>query len=270
MKRLIFAAALLLSLHLSAQPLATPAPPDAALEQAVGAQLPLDLPLGESDGHAVRLGDYFTADRTVLVVPGYYTCPQLCGLLMHGLLEAARAAGLGADEVRIVGISIDPQDTPETARHRLDADLGYARFLRGERRETLPDLHLLVGDAGAISRFAQAVGLRFSALNGDAASRFAHPASVIVATPQGRISRYLPGIRFDAAELRDAVKAARDARIGAPSSGLALLCAHFDPQWGRHTSLVMNGLRAVGLLLAATLAAWCWRRREIISGSRSR
>ena len=90
---------------------------------------------------------------------------------------------------------------------------------------------------------------------------------MLVATPQGKVSRYLMGIRFEPAELKLALAEAAGDRIGILSGRVALLCSHFDPRWGRHSAAVMNGMRAMGLLLAGGLALWCWRRRAPAGGA---
>jgi len=233
-----------------------------ALTQRVGAALPLDSRWVEADGRSVALADLFADGKPVLLVLGYYTCPQLCGLLMHGVLESVQAAGLRARDTRIVAVSIDPGDTPATARARRATDLAYAAFLRGatQTHGPLPELHLLTSDAAAIDRVVAAAGYRIRAETaGDA--RVDHPAALVVATPGGRISRYLMGVRFDPGELGDAIADARDERTGTLSDRIALLCAHLDRTVGRHSDAVLEATRAVALLVALALAAWCWRRR---------
>ena len=79
-----------------AQPVTIPAPPPASVRQALGEPLPMDLPLTDSSGRAVHLGDAFNDGRAVLLVLGYYRCPQLCGLVMHDLLHALHDAKVAA------------------------------------------------------------------------------------------------------------------------------------------------------------------------------
>ena len=237
-----------------------------SLTQRVGDVLPLDTRWVEADGRRVTLGDLFADGKPVLLVLGYYTCPQLCGLLMHGVLEAVQAGGPRATDARIVAVSIDPDDTPASARARRSADLAYAAFLRAGRGDaSVPDLHLLTGDVAAIDRIVAAAGYRVrrSANRADdGGARYDHPAALVVATPRGRISRYLMGVRFDAGELADAVADARDERTGALTDRIALLCAHLDLALGRHDAAVMQATRAIALLVALALAGWCWRRRH--------
>jgi protein SCO1 len=262
MKLLVLLAFALALGRAAAQPIALPPPPQAAIVQQPGAQLPLSLSLLDEHGRATTLADVLPTGEPVLLVPGYYSCPELCGLVMHGLLEAVHASGLAPGDVRIVRVSIDPQDTPATATAARQRDLAYAAFLGG----AAPDLHLLVGSAANTAALARAVGYRYEAVgaderSGEPAARYAHPAAVVLVTPQGRVSRYFMGVRFEPAELRAAVETATRGRVGSLTDRIALLCAHFDPRVGRHSESVMNTMRVVGLLTVAGLAGWSWRRR---------
>jgi protein SCO1/2 len=161
---------------------------------------------------------------------------------------------------RIVGISIDPQDTPATARARRELDLAYADFLLGADPPPSPvDLRLLVGAPAAVAAVARSVGFAWSA--NAAGAPFDHPAAVIAATPQGRVSRYLPGLQFEPEALRTTIAAARRGEVGGASDALAVPCGHPEPQWGHRNAIVMTTVRAGGVAAAAGLAAWCWRRR---------
>jgi protein SCO1/2 len=257
----------------------TQAVPEAQFVQHVDAALPLALPVVDAQGRRVRLGSAFDS-RPVILVLGYYRCPQLCGLLMHGVLEALYTGGLPRDDYRVVGVSIDPQDTPATALARQRADRAYADFLLGDAPHTEPiDLRLYTAAPADIARLAREVGFRFTPTAGDdsgdsGAARFAHPAGIVIATPQGRISRYLMGVRFDAGTLRTALQAAADGRTGAaagePADGigqrLALLCAHIDPKFGRYDGAVMQGMRALSLALLLLIGWGFW---HLARGTRS-
>lgn len=238
---------------------AASSPPPVDFIQRVGVQLPLDLPVLDARGQAMRLGAQFAGSRPVLLVLGYYTCPNLCGIAMHGLIEALHATALPVDDYRIVGVSVDPQDTPASARARADVYDGYARFVFGERNA--PSSQLLVADAHGIDALAGRAGF-VSARTPDApaSSPIAHPTGVVVVTPQGRVSRYLFGVRFDADELRLALVEASAGRIGGLSDRVRLLCAHFDPAIGLHSEAAMNAARVTGLLTVLLLGGWILRR----------
>jgi protein SCO1/2 len=226
--------------------------------RALGTRVPLEDTFSDSEGRQVRLADYFGSSRPVVLVLGYYRCPQLCGLLMHGLLEALHDDGIARRGVRIVGVSIDPEDTPASARVRRDADLAYADMLEGARGAEAPlDLHLLSGDARQLAR---RVGFGYRRDEVSTEARYAHDTGVVVLTPRGRVSSQLTGLRFDPGELRQALDDARHEHVGSMSDRLALLCAHFDPRFGLHSAAVMDAVRALALLVPLGLALWLWRR----------
>jgi len=248
-------------------------PPRTELSQHLDTDLPLALPFSDAQGRSVRLGTYFFDGRPVVLVLGYYRCPNLCGLTMHGVLEALDATGLPRSDYRIVGVSIDPEETPGDALSRQRVYDDYASFLRRGRQATGPlDLRLLVGSAASIAALSERVGFGYErdagaaqAAEGDeagAASRYAHAAGLVVVTPGGRTSRYLLGVRFDARELRLALVDAASGRIGNVSDRLLLLCAHFAPLSGRHDGAVLNLLRGVAALLVLGLGGWAWRHRR--------
>jgi len=246
-------------------PPVVPAPqqPIAALSQRLGTALPPALPFVDSDGHEMRLGSSFGGPPVVLVL-GYHRCPQLCGLVAQGLLESVRATGLPPDASRLVFVSIDPDETPADAAARLKVDLDYARFLDAGAGAAPPFLRLLTGSRASIAALARAVGVEWQRTADEAApaARFAHPSAAIVLTPEGRVSRYLMGVRFEPAELRAALVEAGEGRVGSLTERVALLCAHVDPHVGRHGAAALAGARIAALTTLAGVAFIVWRRHR--------
>jgi len=242
-----------------------PAPtrPIAALTQRLGATLPPALPFVDSDGHEMHLGSSFGGPPVVLVL-GYYRCPQLCGLVAQGLLESLRATGLPPGASRLVFVSIDPDETPADAAARLKVDLDYARFLDAGAGSSPPFLRLLTGSRESIATLARAVGFDWRRTSEDAvpAARFAHPSAAIVLTPEGRVSRYLMGVRFEPAELRAALVEAGDGRVGSLTERVALLCGHGYPHLGRHGAAALAAARVAALTTLAGIAFIVWRRQR--------
>jgi protein SCO1 len=240
----------------------TPNGPAVSFTQHLGAALPLGAGFTDSGGHALRLADELSrAPGPTLLMLGYHRCPQLCGLATQGVLEALRQSGLPAAAARILFVSVDPAETVADAADKRRADMGYARLLAGTQTAALPVVERLVGPAASIAALATSVGFVYQP--GDAVARFAHPAGVVVVTPDGHVSRYLMGVRLDPTELRDAVADARAGQVGRLSDRLALLCAHVDPHAGAHSQAVMAGIRVAGIAALAWLAAFAWRRRGV-------
>jgi protein SCO1/2 len=112
---------------------------------------------------------------------------------------------------------------------------------------------VLTGDHAAIDAVADAIGFQYAydAQQDD----FAHPAGVVILTPQGHVSKYLYGIDFSANDLRLALVDAASERIGSLIDRALLVCYHYDPITGRYTPLVFQVLQiAAAVTLLAVIA----------------
>src|SRR6187549_2544022 len=83
----------------------------------LGASLPKDLMLKNSDGQDVRFGDLFDGKRPVVLTFNYSNCPMLCSLQLSRFVQTLgqlkRTAG---NDFQIATVSIDPAETVERAR----------------------------------------------------------------------------------------------------------------------------------------------------------
>jgi protein SCO1/2 len=59
--------------------------------------------------------------------------------------------------------------------------------------------------------------------------QYAHPTGIVVATPQGRIARYLYGVEYAPKDLRFAVVEASSGRVGSPGGPAAALLLRVRP-----------------------------------------
>jgi protein SCO1/2 len=197
-----------------------------------GASVPPALQFREA-----RLADYLGAAPVVLVL-GYNSCINLCGTTLEGtneVLEAARLAP-GRDYTALF-VSIDPRDEKAAPRRR-------------------PGWHFLTG-AAAAGELARAVGFRYRF--DKASGEFAHPAGFVVLTPQGRVSRYFEGVRFEPADVKRALAEASNGETRGGFSGFLLRCFH-DPQNGRYTTAVLAAVRIAMLAFLLGLGWLAWRR----------
>jgi protein SCO1/2 len=230
---------------------------DVGYDQRLGQALPLDLVLEDEEGRDVRLGDYF-GKRPVVLSFVYYDCPMLCTLTLNGLASALGVLSFDAGrEFEIVTVSFDPRDTPSAAAKKKQA------YLSRYKRDTAEaGWHFLTGRAEPLARLTEAAGFRYA---WDAETRqFAHPAGVVEATPEGRISRYLFGIEYAPRDLRLALVESASEKIGNPIDAVALYCYSYDPMTGRYGMAIMRILRlgAVATVLALGGFVFVMLRRE--------
>jgi protein SCO1/2 len=126
-----------------------------AWDQRLDAQVPLDLQFRDEMAQAVTL-QQFSGQRPIILVLAYYRCPQLCNLVLNGLLESLReVAYRPGRDFEIVIVSFDARETADIARAKKDAYVaGYAR------PGTESHWHFLTGDETAIAKLAESVGFR--------------------------------------------------------------------------------------------------------------
>lgn len=222
-----------------------------AFDPHVGASLPGGLRFVDDSGRRVTLGSELAGPPVVLVL-GYPECKDLCPLTVAGVAQALDAGGLDSGTgYRALFASIDPRATPEAL-----AAAKRARLTDRDRDAWT----FLAGDARSVDALAASVGFhyRYDAAHDD----YAHPAGFVVVTPEGRIARYFPGVRFDPGELKAALREAAAGRAApGPPTPLLLLCYHFDPLTGRYTLTVIGVLRILGAIFLLAAAAWMVRER---------
>ena len=218
-------------------------------DQHLNEPLPLDVPLRDEAGRAVRLGDYF-GKRPVVLLFAYYDCPMLCTLSINGLSSALNVLSLepGSD-FEIVTISIDPRDTPAAASTKKKSYLE-----RYKRAGAATAWHFLTGNQSSIDLLTKAAGFRYA---WDAETRqFAHPTGIIVLTKEGRMARYLFGIEYGPRDLRLAIVDASSGTIGSPVDALLLYCYHYDPMTGRYGLAIMRTMRIAGATTVVLLGGF--------------
>jgi protein SCO1 len=143
--------------------------------------------------------------------------------------------------------SIDPADTPAdgTAEkvHFLDS-LGTPAA--GE------SVHFLTGQQASITDLASATGFNYVRVPGPDGKmdQFAHSSVIMIATPDGRMSKYLFGIDYQPRDVRLAVIQASNHHIGSLSDLVLLYCCNYSPSAGKYTVSILRvmGLAAMGSL----------------------
>jgi protein SCO1/2 len=220
-------------------------------DQHLGLLLPLQTPFQDEAGHMHPLNAYI-GQRPVLLVMAYYSCSDLCDLMINSAAQALRKSRLQAGrDLDVVVVSINPTETAPMAAAKKQAFLdpaapGYTGW------------HFLTGSANAIALLTQAVGFRY---HYDAQTgQYAHAAGLTLVTPDGRISRYVLGLDYQPHVFADGISQAAHGQIGGLSHQLLLLCYHYDPVSGRYTPLVMRWVRAIACGIALLLGIYTLRQ----------
>ncbi len=231
------------------------------IEQKLGEKLPLDTKFKDENGNIVALGDYFKSGRPVIVTLVYYDCPMLCNQVLNGLTGSLKGISLDAGkDFDVVAISFDAKefDKPETAKNK------KASYMeRYGRPGTEQGFHFLTGEQASIDAVTNAVGFTYEW--DEASEQFAHASAIMIATPQGVLSKYFYGIDYAPRDVRLGLVESAENKVGGVTDQLLLYCFHYDPSTGKYGLAVlriMRGAAVATLLGMAAMGFVFWRRNK--------
>ena len=226
---------------------------------AIGAQLPLDATYATQKGGKLSLRRAI-GKRPTLLVFADLTCTTLCGVTLSTVSEALKAMPRepGKDYSLIVA-SIDPKDNAADASHMADVELGEGAVAEAAT--------FLIGQG--VDKLAAAAG--YSYVYDAENDVYAHPVGLYILEPDGRIARYLPGLRVEPPDLQRALDEADAGTTTPVASTLLLLCYRFDPVTGVYTPAIARIMAIAGIMTAIVIAVGVFllirrERRSAASG----
>lgn len=183
--------------------------------------IPMDAMLVDEHGDTVIIGDLI--DKPTILNFVYYRCPGICSPLMDGLADVMDAIDmvLGVD-YQAFTISFDPRETTELAIRKKN---NYLNLMK-KKEEAGKGWLFFTSDSTSISNLTEASGFRYKATGND----FIHAATLIILTPDGKISRYMNGIYFLPFELKMSIIDANAGKSGPTINRVLQYCFSLDPQ----------------------------------------
>lgn len=241
----------------------TEMPTNVGIDQRLNEQLPLELVFNDEAGKSVALGNYFH-EKPVVLLFAYTDCPMLCSMVLNDFSKTLKIMNMTpGDEFNVITVSIDPTETPEKAAKTKET------YLRRYGRPGAEDgWHFLTGDEASIKSLAAAAGFRYQ--RDTATGEYMHAAGLMVATPEGKLSRYFFGLEHSPKALELALVEASSNKIGSLIDSVFLYCFHYDPETGKYGLAIKNIMRIMGVGLVLGLGAFVGlsvlRERRSIAG----
>jgi protein SCO1/2 len=160
-------------------------------------------------------------------------------------------------EFEVVTISFDPTERPALA-----AEKKATYLAEYGRPQAAAGWHFLTGDQSSIDALCKAVGFRYA--YDSTTKQYAHATALMLATPQGKLSRYFYGLEYSARDLRLGVVEASEERIGSVQDAVTLLCFKYDPHTGKYSFAILRTLKYTAALLVVALGSFLFLmfRRE--------
>ncbi len=216
--------------------------------QRVDNQVPLDREFVDTKGRRRPLSALIDGSLPVLLTLNYSDCPQLCSYVLNGVIANLKAISLEpGKDFRVITLSINPDEDPArtlATKERYLADYG--------REGAMEAWTFLRGTEADIRAVADSVGFGFVKVAGVEPPEFSHPATLIVLTPEGRVSLYLTAINDDPQTVRLALVDASGGAIGNIADLFFTSCFRYDETRGKYAPIarrVMSigaGIFAIG------------------------
>jgi len=233
----------------------TPEQPEVApgewVQEKTGGAVPLDAVFKNERGETVTLQQLI--DRPTLLLPVYYSCPQLCSFDLANLADAVRRSSLAAGSFRVISLSFNADDTPETAAL---IKPNYTQLLAKEFPES--DWVFLTGDNHNIRKVTRAIGYTFKKKDD---ATFIHPSALAVLAKDGRIIKYVYGSFIPG----DVDLALAEAAKGTPTTSIRRIlafCLPANPRQNQQVFLLFRIGAVMTLLIGGLFFLRFLRKRN--------
>ena len=228
------------SLKLNGQTAITPQDVEVGILEHLDEYLPLDILLIDEQEDTTNLGKLI--DKPTIINLVYFRCPGICSPLMEGLAEVMGKVDLElGKDYQVLTISFDPRESIGLAHRKKNNYLN----LMSQPEAAKTHWKFFVSDSANIARLTNAVGFKYKKAGND----FLHAATIVVASPDGKITRYLNGTFFLPFEITMAVTEASEG-ISAPTVNRILqFCFAYDPVGQRY---VMSMTRVGFIIIMLT------------------
>jgi len=228
---------------------------NAGIDQNLNHALPLSDHFRDENNNDITLGSYF-GHRPAVMALVYFNCGMLCPQVLHGMASSLKQTGLHlGHDYDVIVASIDPSDPPASAT---EAKQHFLMMLNDPSAAS--SIHFLTGEQASITDLAQATGFHYVRVPGPDGKmdQFAHSSVIMIATPDGRMSKYLSGVEYQPRDVRLALVEASDHKIGSLTDLVILYCCNYTPSQGRYTVAIMRvlGLAAMGSVLMLILVVY--------------
>ncbi len=227
----------------------------------LGKPLARDTIFTDADGQTFGMQDIL--GKPVILLLSYYGCDGACPTMNASLarvLAEVKRFRLGED-YRVLTVSFDAADTPQTAAVFLDK----TKALGGGKSQSWRHA-VLRASPEEVRAFAGSIGFRFFWSQEEKV--FLHPNVLVFLTPEGRVARYIYGTRMDAGTIEMALIDADWGRISNSTAIFDMMtgaCYSYNYAEGRYqpnySLLAGVGSLLTGIALTVT-GFWLYRRKH--------
>ncbi len=196
------------------------------VNEKLGEYVPLDLTFIDENGKSRTLKEYMDGKPTILSL-NYFKCGGICGPQLEDMAKLLSRLDLSENtDYKVLTISFALDETYPLAKGKRDM------YHKAMSRPYVQDAwHFLVTENNSSAVLADKVGFTYKKTVTDAGVvDYIHPATLIVISPKGKITRYLNGIEQLPFDMKMAVFESGQGKIGPTIAKTLLYCFSYDPK----------------------------------------
>ena len=245
----------------------------------LGAQMPVDAKLTESDGKSHLFGEYFRAGRPVLFLPIFYKCNGVCyaeteSLMKLLMVETALSTKRSVDSVipgrdfDLVVMSIHPKETFElAAAKRVELMTEFQAAWTKQTPEMQQKLnayldrgiHYTVTTPEEAHKLTDVMGFYYQ--YDERKDWVNHPAVAAFIATSGKIVAYNTGSNFQTKTVRNNIHEAYKGAVQPLGDVFLLGCFKMEASSPRTRSIVqILNWSAIATMLCVSFAIWRWNK----------
>jgi protein SCO1 len=224
------------------------------IDEKLDSIIPQNIKLVNEKGDTVTFGSLLGKPTVLSLV--YFRCPGICTPLMDGLADVIKRNGLiiGKD-YQVITVGFNPSEGTDLAVRKKN---NYLTILN--MKEAAEGWRFFTTDSANIARITNSVGFRYKKSGSD----FVHTATLIFFDKNGKITRYLNGVRFLPFEFKMAVIETSKGESGPTLNKILQYCYSYDPE-GQHYVLSITRVSGIVIIFISMLIFLSLSARKLIT-----
>lgn len=196
---------------------------EVGINEHLGSYIPLDLKFVNEKQDTVVLRNII--DKPTILSFVYFDCPGICTPLLEGLSDVIENVDMEiGKDFKVLSLSFNSKDDPVKATSK------KRNLVCSGCTEKNANWTFLTGDSAAIEQMLTSVGFAVKRVGND----YLHPGAIIIVSPEGKITRYLYGIKFNPMDLKLALIEAQRGLPRPTINKLLDFCYSYDPEGKRY------------------------------------
>ena len=215
----------------------------------LGDRIPLDLTFINEKGKQVTLKEMMEGKPTMITL-NYFKCAGICGPQLADMAKMLTKLDLAENtDYKVLTISFAEDETPDLAAAKRKA------YLSSITRPFVQDAwHFLIGENNSSGILAQKVGFTYKKeVSSSGAVDYIHPGTLIMLSPEGKVTRYLNGIGQLPFDVKMAVVEAGEGKVGPTIAKKLLFCFAYDP---KGKTYIFKWEKVMGVVMTLVMLAF--------------